>query len=340
MLEILPDLTIQNILSRVSEMDIFRYYCNNLKKPGENFHSPFRKDKEPSARIDNYKGKLIFKDFGEGSKTAVDCFGFVQRKHCNCTFQEALNIINQDFNLRLQGEKLSKENINPPIINNEQYDKIYTGRSNIRVHYKDWDGLSISYMQDHKLDYKHVSNKFKVNPIDYFWLNKYQYKAEELSFASYFGIKEDKYIYKIYQPLVKKHKWYHNLTEEIIQGYLQLPQSGDLLIITKAFKDVWAYDSHNIVAIAPGAEGWDIPENIIKDLKERFKIIYINYDFDYSGLKGLNKLKRKYNLKPLILTNGRFKTINYGYKDFADYCKANTFEYVQEQINIILNERK
>lgn len=329
MLEILPDLTTQNILSRVSEMDIFRYYCNNLKKPGENFHSPFRKDKEPSARVDNYKGKLIFKDFGEGSKTAVDCFGFVQRKY-HSTFQEALNIINQDFNLRLQGEKLDKVNINPPIINNEQYDKIYTGRSNIRVHYKDWDCQSIKYMQDHKLDYKHVSSKFKVNPIDYFWLNKYQYKAEELSFASYFGIKEDKYIYKIYQPLVKKHKWYHNLTEEIIQGYAQLPQSGDLLIITKAFKDVWTYDSHNISAIAPGAEGWDIPENIIRDLKERFKRIIVQYDNDIPGIVAMNRLRKKYNLEYFFIPR------KLGIKDFADYCKVNTFEHVQEQINRLI----
>lgn len=337
---IFPTLNKENILSRISEWDIFRYYSDNFKRPNKKFKSDFRLEEIGSCSISNYKGKIIYRDFGLCE--TYDCFAYVQKKY-KCSFIEALNIINKDFNLSLDYDT-SGSNVNKvPIISNEIHDKIYTGRSTIRVLYREWDEAHVQYMLDHKLDYKYVSNKFNVNPIEYFWLNDVQYKAQKLAFAYYFGVKDEKYIYKVYQPLAKKGKWFHNLTEDILQGYDQLPESGEKVILTKAYKDVWCYDSHNLPSFATGAEGWDIPDWLMDLVAERFPIRLIGYDFDYSGLKGMNHLKRRYGLKPFVIIkegSSHYKMIkNVEYvdvKDFADYCKLNSYEFVENKIKELL----
>ena len=48
--------------------------------------------------------------------------------------------------------------------------------------------------------------------------------------------------FKIYKPYADKYtKWRNNLTELDIQGYKQLPKTGDILVITKSMKDVMCY---------------------------------------------------------------------------------------------------
>jgi len=325
MFEIKPSLNKNNILSRVSEIDIFRHYCKNFKKPGENFCSDFRKDKNPSCRIDNYKGSIIYKDFS--IKGSISCFGYVMTKY-KVTYIESLSIINNDFNLNLDTTNIKKiKEIEPAIILYEQYNKIYTGNSEIRVKYCNWQEQHIQYIEDYKLNINRVSEYFKVNPISHFWLKKQQIVAKPLAFAYYFGLFNNQYKYKIYQPNQNKSKWFHNLNENIIQGINQIPEEGELLIMSKAYKDVLCYDNFNIPAIAPGAEGWEIPEKIINDLKQRFKTIIVIYDKDRAGVLAMNKLRKKYNLHYFYLN------ITNNIKDFADYCKYNSVEKIQEEIN-------
>lgn len=50
-----------------------------------------------------------------------------------------------------------------------------------------------------------------------------------------------------------------------------LPESGDILIITKALKDVMVLYEYGIPAIAPCSENLFITEAQYNHLKERFK---------------------------------------------------------------------
>lgn len=325
MFQILPSLNKQNILSRVSELDIFRHYCSNFRKPGENFKSDLRKDPIPSCRIDNYKGNIVYKDFGK--RGISSCFQYVINKY-RVSYIEALNIINQDFNLNLDNTNLQQiKTIESAIINNEQYNKIYTGNADIKVKYCEWQEQHINYIEEHKLNVSRVSKHFKVNPISHFWLKNQQITAKSLAFAYYFGIHDDQYKYKIYQPNQIKGKWYHNLNENIIQGWDQLPQRGDLLIISKAYKDVICLDNFDISAIAPVSEIISIPESIINELKQRFRRIICFYDADYAGIVSMNKLRKKYDLEYFYLPR------KLGIKDFADYCKLNNLDKIESEIN-------
>ena len=338
MYQIRPDLNKSNILSTISEIDIFRCYCSNFKKPGEMFHSEFRKDPKPSCSIINYKGKMMYSDFGDIK--GLSCFDYVMYKY-KVDYFTSLSIINRDFNLDLDGKEVSdKIEIKNPNPTYEQYNKIYTGNSTIKVHYKAWDEISLDYLWKHKLDFKKVEEKFRVRPIDYYWINGHQFKAAPLSFAFYFGTHEGRYIYKIYQPLEKKYKWFHNLNQTIIQGWHQLPKTGKVVILSKAYKDVWCFDNYEIPAIAPGAEGWDIPDYVIDNLFQRFDLVLSSYDFDYVGIKGMNRLKREYGIQRIPIVQGRFSNLvqgnnNWKDKDFADLCKNNSIETIQEEINQI-----
>ena len=60
-------ITLDYILSRVSEYDIYARYLGQFKV-GFIYNSPFRKDKNPSFGIflSKRSGKLLFKDHGSG----------------------------------------------------------------------------------------------------------------------------------------------------------------------------------------------------------------------------------------------------------------------------------
>ena len=89
------------ILGKITEYDIFMYYCTNFKELGKKFRSDLREDKSPTVSIIPYNGKLLYKDFG--SDHSFNCFNYVAAKY-NCTFYDALRIIDNDFNLNLSSK--------------------------------------------------------------------------------------------------------------------------------------------------------------------------------------------------------------------------------------------
>ena len=67
------------ILGKITEYDIFMYYCPSFKKLNKKFCSELREDKTPSASIINWSGNLLYKDFGYPDHT-FNCFSYVQFK--------------------------------------------------------------------------------------------------------------------------------------------------------------------------------------------------------------------------------------------------------------------
>ena len=91
------------ILSKITEYDIFVYYIPSFKKLGKKFRSELREDNSPTVSIIAYNGKLLYKDFGNPDHT-FDCFNYIKHKY-NCSFIDALRIIDCDFNLKLGYKK-------------------------------------------------------------------------------------------------------------------------------------------------------------------------------------------------------------------------------------------
>ena len=91
------------ILGKITEYDIFVYYCPNFKTLGKKFVSDLREDRSPTVSIVPYNGKLLYKDFGNPDHV-FDCFNYVRYKY-NCNFIDALRIIDCDFRLGLSSKK-------------------------------------------------------------------------------------------------------------------------------------------------------------------------------------------------------------------------------------------
>ena len=129
--------------------------------------------------------------------------------------------------------------------------------------------------------------------------------------------------FKIYRPLADKYtKWRNNLTELDIQGYKQLPKTGDILIITKSMKDVMCLYEMGIAAISPSSESTFIPDKVLKQLKKRFKRII--FDRDQAGVKYLRKISLKTGLEGMLIHK------KYKAKDISDAIKVNGFETIKK----------
>ena len=50
------------LLSKISEYDIFKYYCPNFIELSKKFCSDLREDQKPGVSIVYWKGKLLYKD--------------------------------------------------------------------------------------------------------------------------------------------------------------------------------------------------------------------------------------------------------------------------------------
>jgi hypothetical protein len=111
-----------------------------------------------------------------------------------------------------------------------------------------------------------------------------------------------------------------------INGWIQIPESGENLIITKSLKDVMTLYRLGYDAIAMQNETTEPYDYIIEEMQQRFDIVWSFYDFDKPGIRLANTLKRKYDIPYIFLTNGNYNTTDYGSKDISDYVKDNDLE--------------
>lgn len=316
-LHIKPKITKELILKHLNEIEIFEYYlgikvCSKLK-------SPLRKDNNASATFFvNNRGSLTFKDFGTGYNG--DCFKIVMTLF-NIGFVECLNKI---YNEMILSRKLYTPKINTDI-------------SSFAIKYTDI-GIKSRRWNKEDLEYWGVDSdiltKFYISACENVFINGeciYTYNKKDPAYSYYFGNNK----YKIYFPNRREYRFLSNTNSDILQGYPFIPDTGDILILTKSYKDVLKFSLYNIPAIAPQSEGVKIKPELIKELKERFKRIVVIYDFDLAGVKGTNYLKREYNLPFFFFTNGRFNTINYESKDFAEYVQNHSLQEIEEVITTI-----
>ena len=275
------------------------------------YNSPFRKDKNPSFGIFYSKrtNQLLFKDHGTGECGNV--IKFVQLYTGITNYPDILKDIVNRLNIN-NSTKLTTTQYKPPtetvigIVrqNFTETDKKYWSQFNIDINtLKKFNVFSIKYYLCNGI----VKGIYKdTNPM-------YAYKVYNN--------------FKIYRPLGDKYtKWRNNLTEYDIQGYEQLPQKGDTLIITKSMKDVMCLYKMGIPAISPSSESTFIPDKCLEELKTRFKRILILFDRDVAGIKYLRKISKKTGLEPLLI-NKKFNA-----KDVSDAIKLNGFETIKNWI--------
>lgn len=305
------NLTLDYILSRVTEYDIYAHYLGQFKV-GAIYNSPFRKDKNPSFGIYYSKRtkQLLFKDHGTG-----DC-GNVVKFVSLYTGLTNYNDILSDIVKRL--------NITPTTTLDSSKQYIPSTETVIGVVRQPFTKTDINYWSQFNISEKTLK-KFNVNSIKYYLCNgivKGIYRENNPMYA--YKVYNN---FKIYRPLADKYtKWRNNLSETDIQGFQQLPAKGDILVITKSLKDVMCLYEMGIPAISPSSESTWIPDSILEQLKKRFKRIFICFDRDTAGVRNLRKVSLKTGLKPFLIHK------KFNAKDISDAIKLNGFEIIKNWI--------
>lgn len=310
-------LIVDNILKKISQYDIFKTYCIPFRELSKLFISELREDKNPTCSIfidrTNGTSNPIYHDFNGNS---YNCFQYVMTKY-GVNFNEALNIINRDFKLNLRSSWSNKSlefNTNIKISTNDLNFKHKIVKINKRK--RSWSDNDRNYWTKNYDITIPTLEYFKVEPIDFYWINDDRFKCDNTTYSYEFNEgKRD-----IYAPLNKLRKWPASNTKAIkhIYGWNQLPTSGEVVFIVSSLKEVVFLYEFDIISVAPQSESSFLPINKIDELKSRFTNVIILFDFDFAGCKLSSKWAIKYNLQwckfcPVFVNIYGFKDLTDGY---------------------------
>ena len=271
-------LNIENILKKVTEYDIFKYYIEGFEAPGKKFCSEIRVDKRPSCSIKIMgTGKAVYRDWATGE--TCDCFKYLQQKY-GLTLYECLKVISNDFNLGLHSGEVEK-NKTMNIIGEHLRKQPKAIDTKIRIVSIPFTVAGKSYWNSYGVR-EEILSLYKVKQISHYYINisLITIPRREVAFSYAFG----NYKYKILRPFNKEWKWITNANASTIQGYEQLSDYGELLFITKSLKDVMVLTSLGFNAIAPQSENTVMSLDTVAKLVQLWDKVIIYYDNDPPGI--------------------------------------------------------
>jgi len=360
------------ILSKVTQVDIFSYYLSKfdntfssktidyLAETGYKIRNPMRNDNHPSLGfIYVSKGKLKARDFaGYFWGDCFDLVGYILKVNANSKEGFMIILKRIAYDLNIYDINLTVDEINKfkAIINVKQIKlKIY----NIQPTIRDWNSLDIDYWSKNGISISTL-NKFYVYPIlSYSVLTesglslKYTYNPENPCYGYYNGIdKNNVPKWDLYFPLHKEKFAKFIKSHNTLGGLLNYNKNADILIIVKSLKDTMGiyeilnvyFSKYNVTFIIPMSESTPIEPKVLNYIINNHKKTYILYDFDRIGIINSNKIKKQYPVTQLFFTNGKYGTVDYGNKDYAEYYnkkgKRNALQLIKEVINDYENEQQ
>lgn len=302
------------ILRRVSQEQIFERYLHIKVQFDHLFRSPLRRDNNPTCGFKySTSGVLYMRDFS--GHFWGNCFDLVMYLN-NLGFQESLNKIANDFGLSSMPVRSEERSLTETSL-------ITRSASRIQIRVRNYTIEDMNYWLDFGIGAPTLK-AYNVYPVEMAYVNErlaYRYSKDDPCYAYRYEEGE----YKLYFPFRGRNdnrpRFLTNTSR--LQGYTQLPNTGQLLIITKSYKDVMLFRTFGLNAVAPASETAGMGEEVLEELKIRFRYIVVIYDFDYAGIRYANHLRKQIGCLALFLTNGRFGTKDYGAKDPTDYYKAN-----------------
>ena len=316
----------EGILSRTTGAAIFQHYIGDYSK---SMKSPLRKDTVPSFSVfySTFHRKLMFKDHASGE--FGDCFDIVGLIY-DLSFYDTCVRINMDLGLGFTCPKSDRVYSAPRIVVAKRNIEMPKDRQ-LGVKFRPWSNCDHMYWTvKYDLKEKHLKyyNIFPVQSVflgnDIVWTH-----SDKDPIYTYMFFKDNTYYYKVYRPLTenKQFKWMSSTNRTILQGWDQLPATGDTLILTKALKDVAVYRKLGYYAIACQNEISMIKDTVMDELKGRFKRVVVNQDHDPAGIQGTEALVEAFNIPHFYLTGAE--------KDISDYREWHT-----EKNTIILIKSK
>lgn len=312
-----PELTKENVFTKITQEQVFEKYLGIKVQTKTHFVNPLRNDKRVTCKFKYYGYDLIFTDFS--GWFSGDCVKFVMFLF-GCNYYEALSKIVED--VEVTGLNYV---YNTTKTNKNKKSKISFTKRNFNIY-------DANYWKNYSISSKTLKffNVFAIQTLTVNDKIGYIYNYKDPAYLYLF----DNDNIKVYFPFRKQFRFLSNTN--CIQGYNNLPKQGEILVITKSYKDVMVLYELELYSISFQNE-IVIPDiQIIEELKQRFKKVYLFYDFDLTGVRTSNKIRKQFDIKPLFLTNGKFNTVDYKAKDISDYIKLYGKESTIKLINYAL----
>lgn len=321
-IQIEPEITKELILQRVPQESIMEHYLGIHVGKGL-FCSPLRKDNNPTcAFFKNKQGDLIFKDFR--GDFYGNCFDIVMYKY-GCSFHKALQIVANDFGI-IKRKYLTKHE---RLIEYSGEILEETHPSILQAQIQPFTPQELKWWSSYGIT-EDTLKKFGVYSCKTVFLNGKYFTSStpnNFIFGYYYGKKNNVELWRMYFPFRTKFRFLSNWPSKLIQGSRQLPESGDLVVITKSMKDVMCLHELGITAIAPNSETLFLSEKQYDFLKSKFKEVVVFYDNDLAGIQNMAKIKKEFNCPCLFIPR------HYGAKDISDFYKKYGRDKTIELIN-------
>lgn len=318
-----PKITKEFLLSKNSEETYMSTYLRVPIKRGL-FCSPLRRDNRPTCSFcHSKKGELMYHDFGTGFHE--NFVGVVMEIH-KCSYQEALNVIAEDFGYLSKAEDRPAVKIKVSNVKLEEKTETL-----IQIKPKAFSEQELKWWKGFGVTEKTLK-KYKVFSCDSIFLNGDYFSSSSPRvpiYGYYCGKKNGQELWRIYFPSKRSFRFLSNVGKSYIQGAKQLPKTGDILLVTKSQKDVMLAYELGIPAIAPCSEVLFLSNKQIQHLKKRFKTIVVCYDTDITGIHNLKQIRVKH---PDLHTF--FIPRKYGVKDISDFFK----KYGEEETRRLAGE--
>jgi hypothetical protein len=319
-------ITIDRILSKITEYDVFKYYMPNSDwEINVITFSPFRNESHPSFMIGNKNGKLTFIDFADTSKRG-SCFDFVKMLFNIRDLQDVFKLIDRDFGLGFTKET-----------NTSQYKRIvseYVQPENVKV-YSQIQVITRAFTNDElkywnqfhlSLDDLKANNVFAISKV---YLNKQLFPAPLIDMR--FGYLYDEH-WKIYRPYAKekKHKWVpNNVPITAMDGKEDIKQC-DVAFINKSKKDYMVMKKLFPSSCAVQNEGLGCfsTENV-DYIKSNSASQILSFDSDVTGVENSKQICTMFGFD---YCNVPRQYLSEGIKDWADLAKVHGMKAIEDYL--------
>ena len=323
-----PSVTLDDILSKTTEVDILAYYLGVTEIPCI-IHSPLRIDNNASFGLySRDEHRIFYVDFA--TKERGSTFDILSQLW-GCNYMETLAKIANDipkFTTRISNVKANVDKM--PKVSR-------LNSTELQCKVRDWASYDIEYWESYGITLEWLKYA-EVYPISHKIIikdgRKYVFGADKYAYA-YVEHKEGKVTLKIYQPFNKAgYKWSSNIDRSVWSLWTKIPECGDNLIISSSVKDCLNIMCNlKIPSICLQGEGYLPKPHIMEELKSRYKNIIVFFDNDFTnpnnpGHNDAKRLSEEYNLKMVEIPK------EYKSKDPSDLFK----KYGKDRYLVIMNE--
>ena len=316
----------------LSDRDILRRYLG-IDTISCKISSPLREDDDtPSFTIREYDGRVVWKDFGTGESGSVVS---LLAKLWSVDYKEALVKIKLDSGYTTPKKGLVRK---------------YSGEvklqrnTSIKVKVRPWKEWDVQFWKSFGIS-RSFAKWCNVHPISHaFFYNDNGESAcipmDKYAYA-YFEWKDGKQSVKLYQPYSETMKWLSKHDASVWDLWKHAfawadTKSDEACIITSSRKDAMClWENLNIPSMALQGEGYLPKPQVMNQVLDRFRKVYVWYDNDFSHV---NDNPGQDNARKLIALYPKLINVcipdDYLCKDPSDLVKVHGTKELKKVFNI------